>query len=164
MKTRDARSLPAIAQQDLRHKAIKAVIGGTKQVEAAELFGVTRQAIGRWVKAYRQGGFKALKVRKQGRPKGGSLLPWPSLSLPGPPPHRGRESLFPAIGRARILPPGSLGKNARLATHAAFAGSLSSQTKKPSSSLNHPLWDIRSYCTIGIGFFKTRSARSWDLP
>ena len=81
MKTRDARSLPAIAQQDLRHKAIKAVIGGTKQVKAAELFGVTRQAIGRWVKAYRQGGFKALKVRKQGRPKGGSLLPWQAAQI-----------------------------------------------------------------------------------
>ena len=76
MRIKDARSLPPVAQEDIRRKAIKAVLSGTKQVEAAALFGVTRQAVGKWVKAYRQGGGKAIKAKRQGRPRGGSLLPW----------------------------------------------------------------------------------------
>lgn len=75
MKIRDARSLPAQAQADIRTKAVKAVLHGKKQVEVAEMFGVTRQAVGKWIKAYREDGAKSLKAKKQGRPKGGSLLP-----------------------------------------------------------------------------------------
>jgi len=81
MNFRDARSLPAIAQEDLRQKAIKAVLGGKKQVEVAKIFGVTRQAVGKWVKAYREQGSHALKARKRGRPKGGSLLPWQAAQI-----------------------------------------------------------------------------------
>jgi transposase len=81
MKTIDARSLPAIAQEDLRRKAVKAVLGGMKQVEAAKVLGVTRQAIGKWLKAYRQGGLKTLKAKRQGRPTGGSLLGWQSAQI-----------------------------------------------------------------------------------
>jgi transposase len=81
MKTKDARALPPIAQEDLRRKVIKLVLSGTKQVEAAGLFGVTRQAIGKWVKAYREGGSKAIRAKRQGRPRGGSLLPWQSAQI-----------------------------------------------------------------------------------
>ena len=81
MKTKDARSLPAVAQEDLRRKAVKAVLNNKKQVEVAEVLSVTRQAIGKWLKAYREGGSKALKKKKQGRPKGGSLLPWQSAQI-----------------------------------------------------------------------------------
>ena len=81
MKTYDARSLPSIAQEDLRKKAIKTVLSGKKQVEVAEIFGVTRQAVGKWVKAYREGGKKALKAKRRGRPKGGSLLPWQAAQI-----------------------------------------------------------------------------------
>ena len=81
MKTKDARSLPAVAQEDVRFKAVKAVVGGKKQVEVADIFAVTRQAVGKWVRAYREGGFKALKAAKQGRPKGGSLLPWQAAQI-----------------------------------------------------------------------------------
>jgi len=76
MKTRDARSLPSVAQEDLRRKAIKAVLDGRKQSDVADMFGVTRQAVGKWVKAYRTNGTKALKAKPKGRPKGGALLPW----------------------------------------------------------------------------------------
>ncbi len=76
MKNQDARSLPSVAQEDLRRKAVKAVLDGRKQVEVANLFGVTRQTVGRWIKAYREGGAKALKAKDKGRPKGGSLLGW----------------------------------------------------------------------------------------
>jgi transposase len=81
MKTKDARSLPSIAKEDIRRKVIKSILSGTKQVEAAQLFGVTRQAIGKWVKAYREGGYKAIKAKPQGRPRGGSLLPWQSAQI-----------------------------------------------------------------------------------
>lgn len=76
MKIKDARSLPAIAQEDLRRKAVKAVQEGKTQVEVAALFGVTRQAVGRWVTSYREGGSRRLKSRRQGRPPGRSLEPW----------------------------------------------------------------------------------------
>ena len=81
METRGARSLPSIAQQDIRLKAIKAINSGRTQVEVAEIFGVTRHAVGKWVKAYREGGEKALKAKRRGRPKGGSLLPWQSAQI-----------------------------------------------------------------------------------
>ncbi len=81
MKIRDVRSLPAIAQEDIRFKAVKAVLGGTKQVEVAKIFGVTRQAVGRWVNAKKTQGTKAIKAKPQGRPKGGSLLPWQAAQI-----------------------------------------------------------------------------------
>ncbi|MDF1527107.1 MAG: winged helix-turn-helix domain-containing protein, partial [bacterium] len=81
MKINDARSLPPIAQEDIRVKAVKAVNEGQKQVEVARIFGVTRQAVGNWVKAYRENGKKALKAKRQGRPKGGTLLPWQAAQI-----------------------------------------------------------------------------------
>lgn len=81
MKIRDVRSLPAIAQEDIRFKAVKAVLADTKQVEVAKIFGVTRQAVGKWVKAHKTHGTKAIKAKPQGRPKGGSLLPWQAAQI-----------------------------------------------------------------------------------
>jgi transposase len=81
MKTKDARTFPSVVQADLRKKAVKAVLNGIKQVEVAKIFGVTRQAVGKWVKAYREGGEKALKAKRKGRPKGGSLLPWQAAQI-----------------------------------------------------------------------------------
>lgn len=81
MEKVDARSIPAAAQERVRHLAVKAVLAGKKQVEAAKIFGVTRQAVGRWLKAYRSGGSPALKAKRQGRPKGGSLLPWQAAQI-----------------------------------------------------------------------------------
>jgi transposase len=51
------------------------------QVSAAEMFGVSRRAVGNWLKAYRTGGTKALKARRRGRPKGGTLLPWQAAQI-----------------------------------------------------------------------------------
>lgn len=81
MKIRDARSLPSVAQADIRIKAVQAVLNGKKQVEVAEMFGVTRQAVGKWIKAYREKGAKSLAAKKQGRPKGGTLLPWQAAQI-----------------------------------------------------------------------------------
>jgi transposase len=75
MKIKDARSLPSVAQEDLRRKAIKAVQEGKTQDEAAQLFGVTRQTVGKWIKAYRERGSTGLQAGRKGRPQGGSLAP-----------------------------------------------------------------------------------------
>lgn len=81
MKIRDARSLSSEAQEDIRRKAVKAVLNGKKRLEVAKLFGVSRQIVGEWVKAYRQDGAKALKSNPRGRPRGGSLEPWQSAQI-----------------------------------------------------------------------------------
>jgi transposase len=74
MKTQDARSLSAQAQEALRRRAVQAVQGGMTQTEAARLFGVARGTVAKWMKHYRQGGGKALRARPQGRPRGQSRL------------------------------------------------------------------------------------------
>jgi transposase len=50
-------------------------------MEAAQIFGVTRQAVGKWVKKYREGGARALRARKRGRPSKSSLLPWQGAQI-----------------------------------------------------------------------------------
>jgi hypothetical protein len=77
----DARSIPPAAQERVRHLAVKAVLAGKKQVEVAKIFGVTRQAVGKWLKAYHCAGAKELKAKPRGRPKGGSLLPWQAAQI-----------------------------------------------------------------------------------
>jgi transposase len=74
MKETDVRKLSPAAQETIRIKAAQAVMNGMKQVNTAKVFGVTQQAVGRWVKAYRKGGEAALKARKEGRPKGSGRL------------------------------------------------------------------------------------------
>ncbi len=70
----DARSLTPQAQQALRVQAVKAMLEGMTQSEAARRFGVSRKTANTWMKQYRQGGMKVLKAKPQGRPKGPSRL------------------------------------------------------------------------------------------
>jgi len=93
MKMRDARTLPSIAQEDLRRKVLRAILEGEKQMEAAQIFGVTRQAVGKWVKKYREGGVRALRARKRGRPSKSSLLPWQAAQIAKAVVHRYPEQL-----------------------------------------------------------------------
>ncbi len=81
MKTQDARSLPAAAQADLRRKAVNAVRNGMTQVEAGRVFGVTRQAVAGWLRNYEEGGAKALRPRRRGRPRGSRLEPWQAAQI-----------------------------------------------------------------------------------
>jgi transposase len=81
MKTNDFRALPAGAQEDIRQKAVKAVREGRSRVEVASIFGVSRKAVGAWVRLYQEGGKKALKAKPRGRPKGGSLEPWQAAQI-----------------------------------------------------------------------------------
>lgn len=79
----DARSLSQQAQEQLRRRALQAVLDGRSQVEVAELFGVSRQAVGNWVQAYRAGGEQALRARRRGRrPLEQMLLkPWQQAQI-----------------------------------------------------------------------------------
>ncbi|MGH7563451.1 MAG: IS630 family transposase [Gemmatimonadota bacterium] len=82
MAPKDARSLSAEAQQALRRRAVRAVRAGKSQLEVAELFGVTRQAVGRWMKSYREAGSAGLAARRQGRPPGATRLePWQAAQI-----------------------------------------------------------------------------------
>lgn len=70
VEIRDARSLPGVAQEDLRKKAVRAVQSGRTQAEVAGLFGVSRYSVIKWLAAFRSGGEEALGVHRRGRPKG----------------------------------------------------------------------------------------------
>ncbi len=65
MSDRDARSLPGAAQAALRNRAVQAVVDGMSQAEAARVFGVHPNAVNRWVKRYREGGWAGLAERRR---------------------------------------------------------------------------------------------------
>jgi transposase len=65
MKT-DTRKLAPSTQEELRRKAITAINDGMTQTKAAEVFGVAPKTIWAWLKAFREGGEKALAARKRG--------------------------------------------------------------------------------------------------
>jgi transposase len=70
MTDKDARSLPGAAQAALRNRAVQAVLDGLDQAEAARVFGVHRNAVNRWIKRYRQGGWDGLSEQRRGRRTG----------------------------------------------------------------------------------------------
>ena len=70
MTDEDARSFPEAAQAALRNRAVRAVLGGMTQAQAARVFGVHPNAVNRWIKRYRQGGFQGLSARRRGRRAG----------------------------------------------------------------------------------------------
>lgn len=70
MKSKDALTLPAAAQEDLRIKAVKEVREGMPKAQAVRIFSVSRQAIHNWINQYAEGGHWALKARRRGRPAG----------------------------------------------------------------------------------------------
>lgn len=78
----DARSLSPQTQAALRQRAVRAVLGGMTQMAVAKAFAVTRQAVGKWMKAYRRGGLGALVARKRG-PEGarGKLKGWQAAAV-----------------------------------------------------------------------------------
>jgi transposase len=70
MTEEDTRSLPAAAQAALRNRAVRAVLDGMTQAEAARVFGVHHNAVNRWIKRYREGGFQGLAEQRRGRRPG----------------------------------------------------------------------------------------------
>jgi transposase len=70
MADEDTRSLPAAAQAALRTRAVRAVLEGMTQAEAARVFGVHHNAVNRWIKRYREGGWPGLGEQRRGRRPG----------------------------------------------------------------------------------------------
>jgi transposase len=70
MADEDARSLPGAAQAALRKRAVRVVLDGMTQAEAARVFGVHPNAVNRWIKRYREGGWDGLSERRRGRRAG----------------------------------------------------------------------------------------------
>jgi transposase len=70
MADEDTRSLPAAAQAALRNRAIQAVLDGMTQAEAARVFWVHPNAVNRWVRRYREGGWAGLAEQRRGRRPG----------------------------------------------------------------------------------------------
>src|SRR4029453_9071798 len=70
MADEDTRSLPSAAQAALRNRAVRAVLDAMTQVEAARVFGVHHNAVNRWIKRYREGGWAGLSERRRGRRPG----------------------------------------------------------------------------------------------
>lgn len=76
MKKKDARALSKEALDGLRQRAVHAVRGGMSQTEAARVFGVSRVAVAKWMRLWREGGEAALKSGRKGRPRRIALEPW----------------------------------------------------------------------------------------
>jgi transposase len=74
MENRDTRSLSGDAQEALRIRAVNAVLAGRKQVEVAAFFGISRQALSEWLKAYALHGQTGLQTKRKGRRPGGRIL------------------------------------------------------------------------------------------
>jgi transposase len=74
----DRRSLPGEAQAALRERAVRAVIGGESHRRVAEVIGVERAVVSKWMRRWRDGGWEGLKERRRGwRPGQQQLLkPW----------------------------------------------------------------------------------------
>jgi transposase len=70
MADEDTRSLPAAAQAALRSRAVRAVLDGMAQAEAARVFRVHPNAVNRWIKRYREGGWAGLGEQRRGRRPG----------------------------------------------------------------------------------------------
>src|ERR1043166_980728 len=104
MTDEDTRSLPAAAQAALRTRAVRAVLGGMTQAEAARVFGVHPNAVNRWIRRYREGGLAGLSARRRGRRAGeqAALTETQQQGVVG----RGREPTRDRRGRAGFLWPG----------------------------------------------------------
>jgi transposase len=67
----DARSLSQDAQEALRVRGVRLVVEeGWTRVAVADALGVNERVVGRWMKRYRRGGWKALAKRRRGRRPG----------------------------------------------------------------------------------------------
>jgi transposase len=81
MKLKDARLLPPVIQQSIRHEALELFSKGFSKVHIAKLLCVSRKSVYKWVKAHSKSGSKGLQIHKRGRPKGTRLQPWQSAQI-----------------------------------------------------------------------------------
>jgi transposase len=67
MKNTDARNLPKEVQQHNRNQAIRLFKNGKPRKEIAEIVQVHYDVVCRWIRAWKKGGDKAIKLKKRGR-------------------------------------------------------------------------------------------------
>jgi transposase len=70
----DARTLEPSALHLLRRQAVRAVRGGMSQTDAAHTFGASLRAISKWMRLDRDGGLRALTLKRRGRRPGEGRL------------------------------------------------------------------------------------------
>ena len=70
----DARTLEPSALHLLRRQVVRAVRGGMSQTEAARTFGASLRAVSKWRRLDREGGLRALTLKRRGRRPGEGLL------------------------------------------------------------------------------------------
>jgi transposase len=58
----------------LRRQAVQAVRGGMSQTDAARTFGASLRAISKWMRLDREGGLRALTLKRRGRRRGEGRL------------------------------------------------------------------------------------------
>jgi transposase len=69
----DARRIPPQALEELRRRAIAAVLSGRTQTEVANTFGLPRQTVAAWLRLFREGGDDCLRPQRRGRRAGDQL-------------------------------------------------------------------------------------------
>lgn len=74
MEKRDARSLTPQTQEEIRRQSVRLLKSGLKTQQVADQLEVSRKSVQAWKTAHKEGGMKALKAKKQGRPKGSGLV------------------------------------------------------------------------------------------
>ncbi len=77
MVLRDARTIDSAALYERRKQAIMLYNSGMTHLEIAPKVGVSRNTVGQWIKAWKEGGQAALKVKSSGRPKGSGRKLYP---------------------------------------------------------------------------------------
>ncbi len=70
MEKIDARKLSTDAQQELRYQVIRLKQKGLQRSEISDITGIYPSTISVWWRLYKNGGKKALKIKKRGRPTG----------------------------------------------------------------------------------------------
>ncbi|MHB8454706.1 MAG: IS630 family transposase [Acidiferrobacterales bacterium] len=70
----DGRKLDSAALQLLRRQVVQAVRTGMTQTKAAHTFGASLRAVSKWMRIDREGGLRALKLKRRGRRPGAGRL------------------------------------------------------------------------------------------
>ncbi|MGB8952076.1 MAG: IS630 family transposase [Candidatus Aminicenantales bacterium] len=98
MDKKDARSWTSVAQEEIRRRAVQAVRDGMTQLEAARIFGITRQTVGVWVKKSRHRSLDVLAAKRKGRPFGKRLptrqMDWIARAIANKPPDQLRLPFY----------------------------------------------------------------------
>ncbi len=77
----DTRRLSPEAQEQVRRKVVAAVQAGMGKSAAARTFGVSRTSIDQWLSRVEEGGIRALRSKRRGRPRKSRLAGWQAANV-----------------------------------------------------------------------------------